>query len=92
MCRQLNIHTTGNVDFANSDVSGYIKEGFALQSDNITYYGTRQGDSIRELCIYLPASLTTLQTQGPVQDLCKQEGLVLVDWRTATILDPSNPS
>lgn len=85
-CRILSITTTGSANFSRSGVQGQIREGFALQSPTHLFYGTRQGNNIKELA--LVEWQKEEQPNGSVQDLMKTYGLVLLDWRRAKIIKP----
>lgn len=57
------------------DHEGYVENGFALRSDNYTYYGTLQGDMIKELCL---DDFESAETE--FYQIAAQYKLVLVDW------------
>jgi hypothetical protein len=51
-CKLVSVQEKGALKVAFSGQSGYVKNGFALRSDNFTYYGTMRDGLIDELCLY----------------------------------------
>jgi hypothetical protein len=72
-CELAGIKEKGSLKFYDQD--GYVKNGFALRSENYTYYGTIQGDTIKELCLDDFESADTEFYQ-----VAARYNLVLVDW------------
>jgi hypothetical protein len=72
-CEQVKVLEKGAFTFTNHP--GYVKDGFALRTANYTYYGTLEGDTIKELC---------LEDFESVDDefarIAFRYGLVLVVW------------
>lgn len=72
-CELVGITEKGNIKFYG--YAGYVENGFALRSSNYTYYGTMQGNTIKELCLENYESAETEFYQ-----LAAQYNLVLVAW------------
>jgi hypothetical protein len=50
-CKLVNIRQKGALTVTFAGHSGFVQDGFALRSDNYTYYGTVKNEIINELCL-----------------------------------------
>ncbi|WP_205509672.1 hypothetical protein [Longitalea arenae] len=76
-CAAIPIRKKGNIRLEGRD---YINNGFALQSDNYTYYGTLVGNQITHLCL-----LSTDGIDDEFAQVATTWQLMLVDWCKASI-------
>ena len=72
-CELTGISKRGCIQFFGYD--GFVENGFALRSANYTYYGTMQGNVIKELCL---ESFESAETE--FYQVLAQYNLVLVSW------------
>lgn len=78
LCKLINVQRKGAIQF-NSD--GFVKDGFAVQTDSYIYYGRIQGQVIKDLCIYEFDC-----ADDEIFTVLTKLGLIIADWCKGKIL------
>jgi hypothetical protein len=74
-CEQITVREKGALTLKFADYSGFVQDGFALRSDNYTYYGTMKDGIINELCLQ-----QFDQADDEFSNIAARYGLALVIW------------
>lgn len=74
-CEQIAVREKGALTVAFAGYSGFVQDGFALRSDNYTYYGTLKDRIINELCLH-----QFDQADDEFFSIAARYGLVLTLW------------